>query len=160
MTRELILLSLCGSELGSWYLWTCSAFPVGQPQVFSPPSLSGTGLRPIPKLNICLPNMQSCDQPAAGLLHSMPPASSLSREKELGAELRAKFRRWFGESLSISVQSYAKLSGSPPKEHCKLAYGFNNSWGRDTAFCFPNGRKQQISFFSKVMLLFCFVYLG
>ena len=88
--------SLCGSELGSWCLWTCSASPVGQPQVFSPPSLSGTGLRPIPKLNICLPNMHSCDQPAAGLLHSMSPASSLSREKELGAELRAKFRRWFG----------------------------------------------------------------
>lgn len=62
----------------------------------SPPPLSGTGLRPIPKLNICLPNMHSCDRPAAGLLHSMPPASSLSREKELGAELRAKFRQWFG----------------------------------------------------------------
>ena len=89
-------MSLCGSDLGSWCLWTCSASPVGQPQVFSPPSLSGTGLRPIPKLNICLPNMHSCDQPAAGLLHSMSPASSLSREKELGAELRAKFRRWFG----------------------------------------------------------------
>lgn len=28
--------SLCGSELGSWYLWTCSASSMWQPQVFFP----------------------------------------------------------------------------------------------------------------------------
>lgn len=153
--------SLCLSVAVNWVLVSVTpCFPCGTNHRFFPHSLSGTGSRPIPKLNICLPNMHSCDQPAAGLLHSMPPASSLSREKELGAELRAKFRRWFGNLFPISVQSYAKLSGSPPKEHCRLAYGFNNSWGRDTAFCFPNGRKQQTSFSSKIMLLFCFVYLG
>lgn len=57
------------------------------------PPRSEAGLRPNPKLNICLPNMHSCNRPAAGLLHRVPPASPLSREKVLGEELRTKFRQ-------------------------------------------------------------------
>lgn len=125
---------------------------------FPHPPLSGTGLRPIPKLNICLPNMHSCDQPAAGLLHSMPPASSLSREKELGAELRAKFRQWFG-NLFPSLCSLLLNSLVHPQKSTENLLMVLLRAGADTAFWFPNGRKQQISFFSKVTLLFCLSWL-
>ena len=59
---------------------------------------------------------------------------------------------------SLSISAFCQILQFTPKEHCKFAYGLDNSWGRDTAFSLPNGRKQQIGFFSKVIFTYLFIF--
>lgn len=81
---------LCASlwaDVGYWNLWSGLLLWCNNSRFSSLSLLSGAGPQPTPKWNICLPNMHSCNRPAAGLLHDMPPASSFSREKKRGQEL-------------------------------------------------------------------------
>lgn len=106
------------SALGYWHLWTHSISPVQQQQVLLPAPTQWSWPTTNSKINICLPNMHSCNQPAGGLLHSLPPASSFSREKEGGEKLRTQFRQWFRISLHLCY--LLPNSGSSPKSTADL----------------------------------------